>query len=207
MKIHPFYLLLTCLLITGMLYGQGSISIASQTKGFSAGVRGGYLSYTNNDVHPFTDDGIGYGIQLQYGFSHKFMAAFAFQHFDVTSRTENNTMSPYPYDEYDLTGKFIFGSTNSKWRPYLSVGVNYTQTKESFYYINFNLNTLEKYSGSSFCFGGGVSYFINSQLSIDLAGLYHSGAFTTIVINGDDISDSFAYSSVTGMLGLFYHFQ
>jgi opacity protein-like surface antigen len=206
MRIYPFFVFLICLLSVSILNGQDNITIASQTKGFSGGVRLGYLSYTNDDVHPFTEGGIGYGAQLQYGFSHPISIAFSYQHFGVTSRTDNNTLSPYPYDEFDLIGKYIFGSTASQWRPYLSLGLNYTRTKESFYYANVNVETLEKYSGSSFCVGGGVSYFINSKWSLDLAGLFHTGAFTTILIDGDQLDESFSFSSFTGLVGIFYHF-
>ena len=64
--------------------GQDVVAIQSKTKGLSAGIHLGFVSYTNDNLHLETEGGTGYGAQLQYGFNHQIAAAFAFQHYSIS---------------------------------------------------------------------------------------------------------------------------
>jgi len=194
------------------LSGQDVIEMQSKTKGLSAGIHVGFISYTDDKIHTETEAGLGYGAQIQYGFSHQFAVALSFQHFAITTQSYPNTDipynidSPYPYTEADLIGKYIFGSTNSKLRPNISLGFNYTKSKETYYNPVFNYTSLETYSGFGFCGGGGLAYFLNTQMSLDLSLIFHSGDFTTTLINGQELDFAHSYFNVEGLVGFNYHF-
>jgi len=203
-----FLLLIGCVNVSA----QDVFSMQSKTKGFSAGVHLGLVSYANDILHAEPEGGAGFGLELQYGFSHQFAVALAFQNFAVATKSlENGSYntsieSPYPYTEIDLIGKYIFGSTNSKLRPNLSLGLNYTRSKETWYYPDFFATIVETYSGYGFCGGGGLRYFLNTQMSLDFSFLVTSGDFTTSLANGTEFDFEHWYLSYKGMVGFMYHF-
>jgi len=205
MKIH--YLIgLMILGLCDAISGQGVIEMNSTTKGLSAGVHLGFLSYTDDKIHAETEGGVGFGAEVQYGFTHQIAVALAFQHYSVTSQSLYNIDSPYPYTEIEVLGKYIFGSSNHKFRPNLTLGINYTKSKESFYNPNNNFYSLETYSGVSLCGGGGVHYFLNPNMSIDFAMLFNWGDYTTTLINGQDYDFDHSFFSWKTLFGFAYHF-
>ncbi len=212
MKYGSTLVLALLILSSTTLFAQGSIEQQSTTKGVSASLNAGYISYTADGIHLETETGPGFGAQIQYGFSHKFAVAVSYQHFSIATQSEENfdtpynIDSPYPYNEIDIVGKFIFGSTDSKLRPNLSIGFNFTRSKETYYDPLFDFTSLQTYSGYSICGGGGIRYFLNTNMSLDLSVLYHSGTFTTTLYNGQDIDFTHDFLSFKGLLGFAYHF-
>lgn len=188
------------------LSGQDVIEMNSTSKGLSAGVHLGFLSYTDDKIHAETEGGVGFGAEVQYGFTHQIAVALAFQQYAVTSQSINNIDSPYPYTEIELLGKYIFGSSNQKFRPNLTLGLNYTKSKESFYDPNTNFYSLETYSGLSICGGGGLRYFLSPHMSVDLSLLFNWGDYTTTLINGQEYDFVHSYFSWKSLFGFAYHF-
>ncbi|MGB3080810.1 MAG: outer membrane beta-barrel protein, partial [Saprospiraceae bacterium] len=173
MKIILSLLLIFSCICIGNLSSQEVIAIHSKTKGFSFGIHGSYLDYTAKSLHYEAQTGPGFGGFVQYGFSHQWAVSLAVQHYFMDPKTIDLLNSPYPYTEFDLTGKYIFGSSNSVVRPFLALGGNYTTQDESFYDATgfFVLETT--YSGFSGCGGAGVAIFLTNQLSIDISAYYH----------------------------------
>lgn len=205
MKIH--YLIgLIILGFYSTASGQDVIQMNSTTEGLSAGVHLGLLSYTDDKIHAETEGGVGFGAEVQYGFTHQIAASLAFQHYSVTPKSINSTDTKYPYTEIELLGKYIFGSSDQKLRPNLTLGINYTKSKENFYDPQFNFASLQTYSGLSLCGGGGLRYFLSSQMSIDLALLFNWGDYTTTLINGQEVDVEHSYFSWKTLLGFSYHF-
>ena len=205
MKIH--YLVGLMLLVYSYnVSGQEIVEMNSTTKGLSAGVHLGFLSYTDDKIHAATEGGVGFGAEVQYGFTYQIAAALAFQHYSVTSQSLASTDTKYPYTEIELLGKYIFGSSNHKFRPNLTLGVNYTKSKESYYYPNTNFYSLETYSGLSLCAGGGLRYFFNPHMSVDLSMLFNWGDYTTTLINGQEVDFPHSYFSWKTLIGFMYHF-
>ena len=62
------------------------------------------------------------------------------------------------------------------------------------------------YSGFGFVGGGGLHYFLNTDMSLDLSLLVTSGDFTTTLINGEELDVEHWYLSYRGMVGFNYHF-
>ncbi|MFZ1676261.1 MAG: hypothetical protein WAT91_03255, partial [Saprospiraceae bacterium] len=112
----------------------------------------------------------------------------------------------YPYLEVDGSVIFNFGSTNTKLRPMISVGGTYTKMSESYY--NFTTGNIqdEVYSGIGFVGGAGLSYFINTKLSVDLLFQIHSGAFSKTLVNRLPLNVQHSYFTFNGLLGISYHF-
>lgn len=206
MKLITLFVLIGLFTISSNLSAQQVIEMKSKTNGFSAGVHVGYLSYQDDQIHPSTDNGLGYGAHIQYGFNHKFAIDLAFQHYAVKSKSSNNINSPYPYTELDCTARFSFGSTNTQLRPFLLAGVNYTRSQELFEDPFTFFQSLETYSGYGFAGGFGVSYFVQPEISIDITLLVHSGSYVNTTINGADFQFDHSYLSYIGLGGISYHF-
>ncbi len=192
---------------TNRMFSQETIGVKSITKGFSIGVHGAYLSYTasGHQFEPHT--GYGIGGYIQYGFTHQIAAALNVQHYWMDPKTTDLIVRPYPYTEFDLIGKYIFGSTNSPIRPFLSLGGNYTTQEEKFYDINDpDLREIDAtYSGFTACGGAGINFFLTPNLTIDLSGLYHLGAFGE-TLNGFHHEITYDFTAFKFLGGFSYHF-
>jgi len=189
--------------------------LASRTKGFSAGAHVAYISHENDAFHHAAEYGFGYGVIAQYGFNHKIAVAIAYQHYTLDSKEINSIVNPYQLFEYDIMGKYIFGSSTLKLRPYVQAGFNFTNTEEGFYYPQLgqfqDVYTTEEYYGILFLAGAGLSYYITPDFSIDLNFIMHVGQYNKVYLTTnytatekiDVESDIF---NLNGLLGAQYHF-
>jgi hypothetical protein len=201
--------------LTQSVFSQEQITLASKTKGFSAGVHAAYISHENNAFHAEPEYALGYGIIAQYCFNHKIAVAISYQHYSIEPKSPNSIVDHYPLFEYDIIGKYIFGSSASKLRPNLQAGFNFTNTEEGFYYAQLDgyidVYTTEEYYGTLFLVGGGLSYYLTPEVSADLSFIIHAGQFTKAYLTTNytdtekiDIeSDIF---NLNGLLGIQYHF-
>ncbi|HEX5113549.1 MAG TPA: outer membrane beta-barrel protein [Saprospiraceae bacterium] len=215
-----YALTLIALILTPSLFGQEQLTLASRTKGFSAGIHAAYISHENDSYHYEAEYGFGYGFIAQYGFNHKMALALAYQHYSVDSKASNSNVNPYQLFEYDIIGKYTFGSSTSKLRPNLNAGFSFTNTEEGFYYeqfpinnpVYFNVFTTEEYYGILFLAGAGLSYYVTPEISLNASFLMHVGQFTKVYLTTNytdtekiDIeSDIF---NLNGQLGVQYHFK
>ncbi|MEP6646417.1 MAG: hypothetical protein ABJC12_04960 [Saprospiraceae bacterium] len=198
---------LVCIFVAGCtvsLYSQEEFSLKSKTKGFSIGAHAAYLSYTASSLLFEPNTGVGYGGYIQYGFTHQIAVAINVQHYKMDPKTIELLNAPYPYNEIDLIGKYIFGSTNSQLRPFLSLGENYARQVEEF--LGSQQEDIKAvYSGLSTCGGAGIYFYLSPELTVDLSGLYHIGSFG-VVQNGVSFNDKYDYSAFKFMGGFSYHF-
>ncbi|MFZ1677617.1 MAG: hypothetical protein WBP41_01465 [Saprospiraceae bacterium] len=192
---------------TNHMFSQETLSGKSITKGFSIGVHGAYLSYTASSLQFEPHTGYGFGGYIQYGFTHQLAVALSVQHYMMDPKTTDLIKSPYPYTEFDLIGKYIFGSTNSPLRPFLALGGNYSTQEEMFYDINDpNLKKIDAiYSGFTACGGAGINFFLTPQLTIDLTGMYHLGAFG-VTQNDVHFDRTYDFTAFKFLGGFSYHF-
>ncbi|MBC7883898.1 MAG: outer membrane beta-barrel protein, partial [Saprospiraceae bacterium] len=175
-----------------------------KTKGFSAGVHAGYLSYTANNLLFEANTGFGFGGFVQYGFSHQLALSLGIQHYYMDPKTIALLNSPYPYTEFDITAKYIFGSTNSVVRPFLALGGNYT-TQDEFFEDDIEGLIEATYSGFSGCGGAGVAFFLTNQLSLDISAYYHIGSFG-VIQNRIKYDVTYDFTAYKGLAGISYHF-
>jgi len=215
MKKLPSIFLLFFFLITFSLRGQDQISMASKSKGFSGGVHAAYISHENDLYHPEAESGLGYGIKVEYGIDHHIAVAISYQHYSIESKSSNSLVLRYPLFEYDIIGKYIFGSSTSRFRPSVQAGFNFTNTEEGYHYIQLgsytDVNTTEEYYGKTFLAGAGLSYYFTPNISGDFNFIVHTGQFTKVYLTtnytptekGAIASDVF---NLNGQLGLQYHF-
>ncbi|MBK9981746.1 MAG: hypothetical protein IPP15_04875 [Saprospiraceae bacterium] len=192
---------------SNFVFSQETIGVKSSTKGFSIGGHGAYLSYTASSLQFEPHTGYGFGGYLQYGFTHQIAVALNVQHYWMDPKTTELIKSPYPYTEIDLIGKYIFGSTNSPVRPFLSLGGNYSTQEEMFYDISDpNLKKIDAtYSGFTACGGAGINFFLTPRFTIDLSGLYHLGAFG-VTQNGTHYDATYDFTAFKFLGGFSYHF-
>ncbi|MBC7883900.1 MAG: outer membrane beta-barrel protein [Saprospiraceae bacterium] len=202
-------------LISYSLTGQEQITMASISKGISAGVHLAYISHENDSYHPEAETGLGYGIIAQYGINHSIAVAFSYQHYSIESKSGNTLVKRYPLFEYDFIGKYIFGSSTSQLRPYLQAGFNFTNTEEGYYYPELgtflDVYTTEEYYAKSFLAGAGLSYYFTPHISADLNLIVHAGQFTkTYVTSNYTPTETIRIKSdlfnVNGQVGVQYHF-
>ncbi len=204
MKSRILVLILACLVVLPA-YGQRrgdrdrsrNRRMASDTRGFSIGV---HLNGTSWQRESFNDDdewegGGGLGLTLGYGFS---------KLFTLYVNADGATIDPDAGKDYTLAhgeigGLFHFGSTRSKFRPYLDVALT-GRTAE------YEVGPLDvEVSGGALTFGGGVKYFASRALALDL-GLKLSGGELTQTSAGNlerDIEEDAASSRLN--FGIVWH--
>jgi len=187
------------------IFSQEIVAINSMTKGFSIGGHAAYLSYTASSLQFEPHTGVGYGGYIQYGFTHQLAVAINVQHYKMDPKTTELIESPYPYTEIDLIGKYIFGSTNSKLRPFLSLGGNYSTQEEMFYDPNTGGEIDAIYSGFTACGGAGLNIFLTPNLTFDLSGLYHLGAYG-VTQNEIHYETTYDFTAFKFLGGFSYHF-
>lgn len=205
----------SCLLFTHSIFSQEQLTLASKTKGFSLGVHTAYISHENDQFNTEAEYAFGYGFIAQYGFNHKIAIAFSYQHYSIHPKSTNAIVDPYQLFEYDITGKYTFGASTSKWRPHVQAGFNFTNTEEGFYYPQLgsytDVYTTEEYYGMLFLIGGGMSYYFTPDISASLSLIMHAGQFTKayLTTNYTDTEKIDVESDVfnlNGLLGVQYHF-
>ncbi|HZV71121.1 MAG TPA: hypothetical protein VFG10_16315 [Saprospiraceae bacterium] len=189
---------------TNRVFSQEIVAVRSITKGFSIGGHAAYLSYTASSLQFEPHTGVGYGGYIQYGFNHQLAVALSVQHYKMDPKTTELIESPYPYTELDLIGKYIFGSTNSRLRPFVSLGGNYSTQEEMFY--GPNLEVIDAtYSGFTACGGAGMNFFLTPNLTFDVSGLYHLGAYG-VSQNGVQYENTYDFTAFKFLGGFSYHF-
>jgi len=187
----------------------------SKSKGFAVGVHAAYISHENDLYHTEPEYGVGYGLGIQYGIDHNIAVAISYQHYSIEAKSGNSLVKRYPLFEYDILGKYIFGSSTSRFRPSVLAGFNFTNTEEGYHYDqlgNFtDVYTTEEYYGKTFLAGAGLSYYFNPNISADLNVKVHVGKFTKVYLTsnytpteeGEISTDVF---NLNGQLGFQYHF-
>ena len=213
-NLQPIFLLIF-FAFSFALTAQDEISILSKSKGLSLGAHAAYISHENDLYHAVPEYGLGYGIRAQYGINHNIAVAISYQHYSVQSKSGNSLVVRYPLFEYDIIGKYIFGSSTSRLRPSVQAGFNFTNTEEGYYYEELggytDVYTTEEYYGKTFLAGAGLSYYFTPKISGDINFIVHTGQFTKVYLTtnytptekGDIASDVF---NLNGLLGVQYHF-
>ncbi len=214
-SLHHIFLIIFCL-VSFSIIAQDELSLASISKGFSAGAHAAYISHENNLIHG-AEYGYGFGVRVQYGINHNIAVAVSYQNYFIKpQRVYSSLLDRYQLFEYDVIGEYIFGTSISRLRPNLQAGFNLTATDESYLFEELdghqNVGTTDEFSGITILAGGGLSYYCNPKLSVNLTLMMHTGQFTKYfqTKSYDEITKQYHVNSavfnLNGLLGVQYHF-
>ncbi|MCC6753260.1 MAG: outer membrane beta-barrel protein [Saprospiraceae bacterium] len=184
---------------------QDYLTSRSRTKGLSGAISMGYLSYTSDELHQESQSGWGFGLNIEYGLTHRLAFDLSFQRFSVNSGNSLVENSPYPFYELELAGKFYFAGSDQRLRPYLGVGVNYSRQNEEFYdeYDNFNDVV---YNGFAVLGRGGLGYYPSENWRVEGDFSFDVGSFSNILVNREPVDDSYSFYAWKTRLGIRYFF-
>ncbi|MBP8726044.1 MAG: outer membrane beta-barrel protein [Saprospiraceae bacterium] len=205
MKVATVSVLFALLILGQAGLSQDYLTNRSQTKGLSGAVTMGYLSYTSDKLHQEAQGGWGFGLNLEYGLTHRLAFDLSFQRFSVNSGSSLVENSPYPFYELELAGKFYFAGSDQRLRPYLGFGVNYSRQNEEFYDELDNYNDVV-YNGFAVLGRGGVGFYPSENWRIEGDFCFDIGSFSNILINRDPVEDSYSFYAWKTRMGIRYFF-
>ncbi len=185
---HISTLVLLILLAAPAAFGQG--------KGFSLGV-GLQRTGSTIDFEEFggeqSEAGFGLGITAAYGFSNLISVFLTLDGSDLDGASLGHA---------DLGARFHFRAQEQLF-PYAQValsGVSITDEED---------DEEIKFSGGGLTIGGGVHYFFNPKLALDVNLAFTGGQFTTIEVDGDEIDglDEVDMTTYRVRAGIMYFFN
>ena len=168
---------------------QPASSQSSTTRGWSLGIhtQGATLSVEDAD----SDAGGGGGIQIGYGINRRLTVFFAADGAIIDAENAEIFSDDWNLAHVDLGLRFHFANSLKRWIPYLEVagGVRAVSVDDT---LVENIIDDVSFNGGAFTLGGGVTYYLNETLSLDLNAKFTSGNFTSneignITVGGLDI--------------------
>lgn len=159
-----------------------------RSTGFILNIRLGGTNYSPKDADGST--GGGGGIGLGWAFTPNFAVLLAGDGgaFKVSDISDNGD-ADMTLAHGDLLARYSFHSPTSIYVPYLEGG--YTRRAFS---TNDEVeidgdNGKFEYSGNAFTVGGGINFFFNQALALDLGARVSLGKFDTIKFRGTSVTD------------------
>ncbi|MET0400116.1 MAG: outer membrane beta-barrel protein [Longimicrobiaceae bacterium] len=171
----------------------------SKTSGLELGVylNGSALAIENEDE---VESGGGLGARLGYGFTDRFQIFAAVTAANVEYSDVDDT---YALGHFDLGGRFSFGSTAAKLRPFVQAAVGGRAVS-----LDLGGETLDL-RGAGFTGGAGLAYFLAPSVALDLGLDFTLGQFTEGRADGGDWEDleDFEFDAQTTRfnIGLAWH--
>jgi len=191
-------------IILGLTYGITNGQVLTQTsvtQGFSTGIDLGYTTWNQEAITEEALGGIGVNLEGAYGFNEHIQG---FVNFMYAPSVESGTdlIDSYPVSQLGAGARFIFGGTTGKWRPYLQGALS--QHKVSF---DDDLGFSNKLSGFFAGFGGGILYYVQPNLAINLNAQIDSGTYDNVTVDGQEIEFEFDANTTRFMIGVKYTFE
>ena len=180
--------ILTTLLILHLSITINSQDIQSSATGFS--IYGG-LSYSSWTSESFflgelaETEPTGYGYKLGVGYGINERISIHANHYGLYFNQEFDWNS-FSINMQTLSARFTFGATLSKWRPTFEAGMALVSNKVDPVAFDGYDDWELRNKGLGLHLGGGISYHINTALSICLQGNYMYGNFSSITFSGTE---------------------
>ena len=196
-------LILTSLFAITLSIGHSQVlTQASVTEGFSAGIDIGYANWNQEALTDGALGGIGFTLEASYGFNEHIQA---FVNYMLAPSVDSGTdlIESYPVSQVGAGARFIFGGTTSQWRPYLQAAIS--QHKVSF---DDDLGFSNELSGLFTGIGGGILYYIQPNLALNLNAQLDYGTYDSITVDGQGVEGfEFDANTMRIMIGVRYTFE
>lgn len=177
------FITILCLFFAFKLsYGQ---DIQSSGSGFS--VYGGlsYSSWVSESVFlsglaELEPTGGGIKLGVAYGITEK--VGVNLDHYSLSFANQNE-WNTFRIAMQSLSARFTFGATLSKFRPFAEVGIARVSNRiDPVFFDGFD-NLILDNTGFGLHLGGGLNFYINTNLAISLSVTYMTGIFSTISLS------------------------
>jgi opacity protein-like surface antigen len=172
-------------LALAFLIAQPASSQSSTTRGWSLGlhVQGASLTVENGDP----DTGGGGGFMVGYGFNRRFTAFLNVDGSVVDAVNAPNLTGQWDMAHVDFGVRFHFANSLNRWIPYLEAAAGARAVSVDEADVDGEIQAVS-FSGASFTLGGGVAYYLNETVSLDLNAKLTSGQFTDIEVGNFSVS-------------------
>lgn len=164
-------------------------SVQSISQGFSVHLHGQLARWNSNslflsDISGENPSGLGFGVELRYGFTSEISGYLAFEgvNFDNSDEWEK-----YNTKLYRFGGQYNFGGTTSKLRPFMHAGGVY----QNFNLARIVINGAEPIDdaklvskGLAVEVGGGIMYHIIPEFAMKLTVTGQFGKYGSNFVNG-----------------------
>ena len=203
-------ILLTTIFFSYLIVVNGQ-DIMSNTAGISASLSPVYASWESesfflSDLASLEPNGYGINIEVAYGVNQNITAALGFSSLNFN---HNEDWQKYSFSLVNVLGRYNFGATLSAFRPFLEAGLSSISNKVDPVSLDNSGSYELRNSGLGFVGGGGLDYFLKSNLCIDLKAQFHSGNFSTSELDGLEleIDENVDYFIFNINLGIKYFFD
>jgi hypothetical protein len=166
-------------LLLAFMAAGSTASAQSHTHGFflNAQLNGSALKVEDSNG---TDSGGGIGLGLGYGFT---PAIAAFLNVDVASIRGSDDEPDYSLGHAELGVRYTFGQATARWRPSLDASLALRMaTWDDVNFEGFGVGDVEL-TGPSYGVGGGLAYYFNPSLALNMGLRLHFGSFNEIKID------------------------
>jgi hypothetical protein len=152
--------------------------VASITEGFFVAphLLGASLEFEDEEA----ESGGGAGLTIGYGFTRMFAAFFTIDGADIDIR-EPGISGDYTLGQADLGVRFNFRSETQKAIPYIEVALTGRAAETTDDGVDIRL------SGGAFTLGGGLNYYFQQKLAVDVGLSFSGGRFEKLEIDGDEV--------------------
>lgn len=190
-----------------------SQTLQSVSQGFSAHIHGQYVNWNSNslflsDISNGDPSGLGFGVELQYGFTSMITGYAAFESANFNN---NDEWIDYNTKLYRFGGLYNFNGTTSKIRPFVQAGGVYQNFNLANIFINSdppvdNAKLVSK--GWAVEVGGGLKYHVIPELAVELVVSGQFGAYGTNFVDGREFpfEETIDTQHVFVRLGIGYFF-
>ncbi|MEP6781157.1 MAG: outer membrane beta-barrel protein [Gemmatimonadaceae bacterium] len=175
----------------GMLGAQGSSSArtAANTEGMVIGAQVGAAMISPDQGSSKT--GFGAGALIGYGFNKNFALLVGFDLAKVDLSDGSSTVTNSNLTHLDFSVRYSFANADRAWVPYLNVAASGRGLSNKISGVDASVTGLG-YGG-----GGGVQYFVNPNVALDLGLLFETGKFDKYKLGSAKSTLSNAGSSST----------
>lgn len=185
------------LLFTTTLSAQ-VVSQQSTNEGFSITGSLGYHTWNADDISGEALGGIAISLSPSYGFNDHIQAYINLE-FAPAVESGSDFIDSYPVHQIELGARFNFAGTTTKLRPFVQATIaNHSLT------FNDDINQKFKFSGSTIGFGGGLKYFVETNMAIQAMVQYDFGSYDNNSIDNFTLDQSFDMNTGRMMFGFVY---
>jgi len=189
------------------LCSPAAAQTGSTTHGFFLGLHAQGVELDPKD--DLNDKGGGVGLDFGYGFRNR-LSLFLTMSGAAMQPDADKVGASYALGEVDLGARFTFRSEEARWRPFVETAL--TTLFVTFQDVEFGgeLEQDVKIRGPAFSIGGGASYYMAPQWSLELGLRWSTGSFDEVEVGNVtvrvDPDDAFDVQTTRLQIGVRYHF-
>ncbi len=146
---------------------------------------------TAKDVTDESDSGVGFGLQLGYGFTSQLAIVLS----GTAAAMKSDERDDYTLTHYDVMGRYSFTGPTRRLVPFVEAG--YTRRELSMDDVTLDLGNSPStddisVTGNGITLGGGAQYYVSPKLALGVGLKWTTGDLTTVKfgnvsIDGQDI--------------------